>query len=301
MRTYTEREVSAIIERAVERQQAAEEGGTGAGLTLDEIERIGRESGIDPAHLRAAAAEIDEAGRTLARQSGQSRTQVYVERWIDAPFTAAGWEDAVAELRTRFGATIGSGFGSTAGETVQQVGQSFEWSHTSPLGVRTRVTVSPRGDRTRLHATQLVGLSSSAIEGVAYGGVIAAVLAAIGGAVASGLGGPAAAWVTAVLALVLTWAAAAPLVAAADRRWRARKLRDLGDLADDLIPVLRAPAESEAAERGATARLGAAEPEAGAAPPGRLAPGSHLGQALDALPDAPEADGRDPSRGRVHG
>lgn len=288
MRTYSEREVSAIIERAVERQQAAEAGGGDAGLTLDEIERIGRESGIAPAHLRAAAAEIDEAGRTLARQSGQSRTQVYAERWIDAPFTAAGWEDAVAELRTRFGATIGSGFGNTAGETVQQVGQSFEWSHTSPMGVRTRVTASPRGDRTRLHITQLVGLSSSAVEGVAYGGVIAMVLALVGGTVGSGLGGPTAAWVAALLTLVLTWAAAAPLVAAADRRWRARKLRQLGELADDLVPVLRGPAEVDAT--GEATREPAA---AAAAPAGRLD--------LDALPDAPDADGRDASRGRVRG
>lgn len=288
MRTYSEREVSAIIERAVERQQAAEAGGGDAGLTLDEIERIGRESGIAPAHLRAAAAEIDEAGRTLARQSGQSRTQVYAERWIDAPFTAAGWEDAVAELRTRFGATIGSGFGNTAGETVQQVGQSFEWSHTSPMGVRTRVTASPRGDRTRLHITQLVGLSSSAVEGVAYGGVIAMVLALVGGTVGSGLGGPTAAWVAALLTLVLTWAAAAPLVAAADRRWRARKLRQLGELADDLVPVLRGPAEADAT--GEATREPAA---AAAAPAGRLD--------LDALPDAPDADGRDASRGRVRG
>lgn len=247
MRTYSEREVSAIIERAVERQQAAEDGRGDAGLTLDEIERIGRESGIDPAHLRAAAAEIEEAGRTLARQSGQTRTQVHVERWVEAPLTTEGWEDVVAELRTRFGATIGSAVGSTAGESVQQVGQSYEWSHTSPLGVRTRVTVSPRGDRTRLGLSQLVGISSSTVEGVLYGGVIAAVLAVIGLTVGSGLSGsPAVGLVTAVITLVLSWAAAAPLVAMADRRWRARKLRELGELADDLVPTLRAPADREA-------------------------------------------------------
>jgi hypothetical protein len=293
MRTYTEREVSAIIERAVERQRVAEEGGGDAGLTLDEIERIGRESGIDPAHLRAAAAEIDDAGRTLARQSGQSRTQVYVERWIDAPFTAAGWEDVVADLRVRFGATIGSGFGSTAGETVQQVGQSFEWSHTSPLGVRTRVTVSPRGDRTRLHVTQLVGMSSPTVEGAAYGGVVAALLGVIGLAAGSGLSGaPAVGAVVAALTFLLAWAVAAPLVAAADRRWRARKLRDLGDLADDLVPVLRAPAEREV-EPDRAPESSHAMPEADEVPSARLD--------LDALPEAPDSDGRDPSRGRIRG
>ncbi|PAP78338.1 hypothetical protein [Rubrivirga marina] len=295
MRTYSEREVSAIIERAVERQQAAEEGGGDAGLTLDEIERIGRESGIDPAHLRAAAAEIDEAGRTLARQSGQSQTQVYVERWIDAPFTAAGWEDAVSELRTRFGATIGSAFGSTTGETVQQVGQSFEWSHTSPLGVRTRVTASPRGDQTRLRVTQLVGMASSTVEGVAYGGIIAAVLAVAAVVTTGALSGSAGlAAVVGALSFLLSWVAAAPLVAAADRRWRARKLRELGDLADDLVPVLRVPADQDAeSEPERLPEDADGVPEADGAALGRLD--------LDALPDAPEADGRDASRGRVRG
>ena len=169
MRTYSEREVQSIIERAVERQHAAEERTGGAGLTLAEIERLGRESGIDPAHLRAAAAEVDEAGRTLSRQTGQTRTHVEAERWIDAPFSLAAWEDAVAELRGRFGAPIGAPFGSDAGETVQQVGRSYEWTHTSMLGVKTRVTVSPRGDRTRVRLDQLVGLSSSAVEGVGSG------------------------------------------------------------------------------------------------------------------------------------
>ncbi len=284
MRTYSEREVSSIIERAVERQQAAERGGD-TGLTLDEIERLGRESGIDPAHLRAAAAEIDESGRTLARQTGQSRTQVYAERWIDAPFATAGWEDAVAHLRTEFGAPIGAAFGSTAGETVQQIGQSFEWSHTSSLGVRTRATVSPRGDRTRLHLSQIVGLSSSSVEGVAYGGIIALVLGVVSLAVGAGLSGSLGVGViTGALVLVLSWIAAAPLVAAADRRWRAKRLRRLDLLADDLVPILRTPTAEPA-------WADAAEPVAMDEPP-------FLD--LDALDDAPpESESRPSPNQRV--
>ena len=278
MRTYSERQVSAIIERAVERQQAAEEGGGEAGLTLDEIERIGRESGIDPAHLRAAAAEIDEAGRTLSHQSGQSSTHVYVERWIDAPLNVAGWEDAVAELRTR----LGTSAGTELGETVQQVGRSYEWAHTSPYGLRTRVTVSPRGDRTRLHLTQLVGMSTPAVDGAVVGGVIAVLVAALVGGATDALGG--AAWLAVLLTLVLAWAVAAPAVAIADRRWRARKLHDLGTLADDLVPMLRGPVEDE--------RTAAPAAEASPASP-RLD--------LDALPDAPDASGRVAGRDRVRG
>ena len=239
MRTYSEAEVASIIERAVERQRAVEAGVGEAGLTLDEIERIGREAGIDPAHLRAAAAEVDDLGRTLARQSGQTRTEVYVERWLDTPFALDGWEDAVSHLRMTFGAPMGAPFGETASESVQQVGRSFEWSHTNSLGVRTRVVVSPRGDRTRLRITQLVGLSSPTVEGLFYGAAIALLLAMVAGGIggeASGAGSMGA--VIGVVTFLVAWAVAAPLVAAADRRWRARKHADLGTLADDLTPLL---------------------------------------------------------------
>lgn len=247
MRTYTEREVSDIIERAVERQRAADEGDASPGLTLDEIERLGREAGIDPAHLRAAAEEVDAAGRTLTRQRSQTRTQVIVERWIDAPFTSAGWEDVVALLRERFGPHAGAMLASDAGESVQQVGTTYEWSHTSVLGVRTRVSVSPRGGRTRLRLTQLVGLSSPTVEGAAYGGVIAAFVGAVGLAVGSGMSGSVPIGVVAgLLAFLLAWAVAAPLVTVADRRWRTRKLQELDDLADDLAPLLTVASEEAA-------------------------------------------------------
>ena len=275
MRTYSEQEVSAIIARAVERQQDADAGANETGLTLDEIERVGRESGIDPAHLRAAAAEVDAVGRTLAKQTAATRTEVVVERWIDAPFRIEAWEDVVAHLREAHGAAMGAAFGSSAGETVRQVGSSYEWAHTDGLGVRTRVTVSPRDGRTRLRMTQLVGLSSSRTEGVVYGGGIAAVLAVLVGGLASvvaeGVLNPA--W-AAALAFAVLWAVAAPTVSTLDRRWRAKKLHRLDALADDLAPLFR--------------RETAAEPAAETVRPLRLD--------LDALDPAPLADAAETDR-----
>lgn len=282
MRTYTEREVSDIIERAVERQQAADEGDVSPGLTLDEIERLGREAGIDPAHLRAAAEEVDAAGRTLTRQRSQTRTQVVVERWIDAPLTSAGWEDVVALLRERFGPHAGAMLASDAGESVQQIGETYEWSHTSVLGVRTRVSVSPRGGRTRLRMTQLVGLSSPTVEGIAYGAVIALVMGLVVGGVGAAMAGltDVAIVLVVVMAMLASWAVAAPLVTVADRRWRARKLDDLDALADDLAPLLAVASEAAAP---ASVEETPALPEAD-----RLD--------LDALGDAPEAEA--PANGR---
>ena len=236
-RTYSERDVADLIARAVERQQEARRRTPEVGLTLDEVERIGRETGIDPAHLRAAAAEMDAAGRTLTRQTTTSDKHVGVERWIDAPLSPEGWEDAVAHLRDHFGLSMASGMSS--GGTVQQVGNAYEWQHTSTLGVQTTVTASPRDGRTRLRMRQLVGMASSAVEGAAYG-FLPALLAGLGGGAAGGAlgGGSAVVLLSAVLAFVLAWAVAIPTIAHLDRRWRAKKLRALDALADDVGDAL---------------------------------------------------------------
>lgn len=236
-RTYTEREVSDLISRAVERQQDASRQESAVGLTLDEVERIGQETDIDPEHLRAAAAEMDSAGRTLSRQSTTSDKHIAVERWIDAPLTPEGWEDAVAHLRTEFGLSMAAGM--SAGGTVQQVGNAYEWQHTSGVGVQTTVTASPRDGRTRLQLRQLVGWASPRVEGIGYGLIVAMAAAAIGGPVSVAFldVDPG----VAALVFVLVWAVAAPAITALDRRWRAGKLRQLDALADDLGDVLTVP------------------------------------------------------------
>ena len=283
MRTYSEREVAAIIERAVERQAEADQMEGDPGLTLEEIERLGQEAGIDPAHLRAAAQEVGAKGRTFAGSSGMTRTHVHVERWVDGPLIEEAWEDTVAYLRQHFGAEMNAMMGM-AGREVQQVGQSHEWTHTSGLGVQTRVTVSPRGDRTRLRITQLVGLSSTRVEGLGYGAIVALLGALAGGALSTSLiaEGTFSAIVGVILGFILTLAVAAPVITRMDAAWRAKKLRQLDDLADELAPIL------------ATESIRSPMSEQESAP-NEMAPRLDL----DALDDAPEAGTSGPSRSRV--
>ncbi|HEX9951833.1 MAG TPA: hypothetical protein VGB53_08700 [Rubricoccaceae bacterium] len=240
MRTYTESEVADIIARAAERQATtARATERGVGLTLDEIERLGADAGLNPDDLRAAAAEVDAAGRTLTRQASQTDTHVVVERWIDAPLTPEAWEDAVDGLREHLGLSAMAAFGGAAGGTVQQVGRAFEWTHTSSLGVQTVVTASPRGERTRLRMSQLVGLASSRTEGIAYGMGVAFVIAAI---VLVALTKADVAGLTTLMSTLAAFAAsfavAAPGTTTLDRRWRSRKLASLERLADDIAARL---------------------------------------------------------------
>ena len=238
MRTYSESEVADIIARAAERLAEAAREPTRDGLTLDEIERLGREAGLDPSDLRAAAAEIDAAGRTLLRQTAQTRTQLVVERWLDGPLTQGGWEDAVAVAENVLGADMAAAFGMTTGGQTQ-VGQAFEWTHMSGLGVQTKVLASPRGERTKLRLTQLVGFSSPAVEGATLGSLVGLLLAGIvlASLTASGVAGGAAA-LAALVAFVLATAVAIPLATTWDRRWRGKKLDALGALADQIAPLL---------------------------------------------------------------
>jgi hypothetical protein len=237
-RSYTEREVADIIERAVERQEAARERASTEGLTLSDLERLGQEVGIDPAHLLAAAEELDGAGRTLRRQSSTTKTHISVERWIDAPLTPEAWEDAVEEATSRFGADASALMGNSAAGMSRQVGLGYEWTHTSGLGVQTRLVASERGGRTRLRMTQLVGLASPTAEGIGYGALAALLPAFVtaGLVVGGGLEGAAFAAVVA-LSYLVSLAVCAPIITALDRRWRAKKLALLGDLADDLAPL----------------------------------------------------------------
>ena len=160
-RTFTEQEIAAIIGRAVQRQRDAErdagrDGGEGAderaptpagaervGLTLDELEQVGRVAGVDPAHLRAAADEVFEA-------DAPGTQGAFAERWVDAPLTDAGWEDAVAALRAS-PAPLDTSYSDGDAVAIERIGQSYEWTRTDGLlGMTTRVNVSPRGDRTRV-------------------------------------------------------------------------------------------------------------------------------------------------------
>jgi hypothetical protein len=176
------------------------------------------------------------------------------------PLTPGGWENAVDTLRERLGLSAMAAFGGASGGTIQQIGGAFEWTHTSGLGVQTVVTASPRGERTRLRMTQLVGLASPRAEGIAYGTVIAAVLTLMLAAVLvkTGVDGLALA-ASLAASFVASLAVAAPVTTSLDRRWRSRKLGDLERLADDVAARLAMPDPAYTADPAALPTGAAAE------------------------------------------
>ncbi len=104
-RRYSEEEIAAIFERAAEAQQAARRQlPPGEGMTLADLQEIGREVGLPPELVAEAARSLDRAGRPTSRSFfglplGVGRT---VE--LDRRLSEEEWESLVVDLRETFDA-----------------------------------------------------------------------------------------------------------------------------------------------------------------------------------------------------
>ena len=230
-RTYTEHEIAAIFARAAERGPTAPVRDPATGLTLAEVEQAGREAGLDPASVRAAAAELE----TGYPHPAHSKIAL-AERWIEVPINMGAWEDLVISLRHRFGTSMDWWTGDTA-----PLGTAQEWTHTAFSGVRTTVTLSPREGRTLLRVMQEdAGLADDRAMGwlvAAFLTLIPAML--VGALVAETLALGDLAGVAAVLLVLLSGVAlGGPWLAARTRSSRTRQAEQVHHIADDLARQL---------------------------------------------------------------
>src|SRR4051812_21896473 len=104
-RRFNETEVATIIERA----SAVQEGRgqmvpAGSGMTLAELQEIGREVGIDPAILADAARSVDEVPAESQRGFLGLAMRVGRVVQLERPVTSEEWERMVVDLRETFNA-----------------------------------------------------------------------------------------------------------------------------------------------------------------------------------------------------
>lgn len=108
------------------------------GLTLDELQRIGQEAGIEPARVAHAAERIGTRGRQapVRRSFG---LPIGVSRVVDLPRapTDREWEQLISEFRTTFGV---QGHATSSGGLR-------EWSHGN---LHISVEPTERGEQLRL-------------------------------------------------------------------------------------------------------------------------------------------------------
>jgi hypothetical protein len=104
-RRYGDEEVREIFSLATtgdtrDRSLPAESGG----MTLDELQRIGEEAGIEPARVAEAAGKLDARGRPspIRRSFG---LPIALSRVVELPRapTDREWEQLISEFRTTFG------------------------------------------------------------------------------------------------------------------------------------------------------------------------------------------------------
>lgn len=104
-RRYSEEEVAAIFERAAEVQQTARRQlPPGEGMTLADLQEIGREVGIPPELVVQAARSMEQVGRPMSRNFLGLPISVGRTVELDRRLTEEEWEQLVVDLRETFDA-----------------------------------------------------------------------------------------------------------------------------------------------------------------------------------------------------
>jgi hypothetical protein len=165
-RRFNEAEVAAIFERATEAQQQTGQRQlpSGEGMTLAQLQEIGREVGISAELVASAAHSIDRVGSPTSRSFlglpvGVGRT---VE--LDRKLSEEEWERLVVDLRETFDAR----------GSVRRDGSLRQWTNGN---LQALLEPTPTGHRVRMRTTNGNALSWMTV-GLGMGGIGAAVMTA---------------------------------------------------------------------------------------------------------------------------
>lgn len=180
-RRYSRDELRAIFQRAAARQEAVQAIGRTEqdGLTLAELKQIGAESGIDPAHVAAAAMELERppGDDSYSRLAG-GPTQLRVERVVPGPASDVVWTTMIDELRRTYHNRPG---------TVKQVGTAWEWT-LGWEGADVRAALRSEGEMAQIVLSQSLKATAAIGPSLAMGfGLSALLFAGISALEGSGL------------------------------------------------------------------------------------------------------------------
>lgn len=239
---FSDKEVAAILQRAAE--LAAVEQKTGGGSTLDELERIAAEAGLDPALIRRAAADVSSghASTSLGEAVAGGPVRVVYEVEVDGEIGSAAHEQLVAAVQRSVGAP----------GQMSSAGRAFVWQ---TLGQNRSLvaSVTPRGGRTTIRVEERLGALAGGVFGGVGGGVGGGVtpFVAMGGAA---LFGPVGAVVGGAAFLVATYLGTRTLFGRL-ARGRREAVHRLGEELRHVVEEALAGAAVEAAPDASAAAL----------------------------------------------
>jgi len=182
-RRYDEKEVARLLKRASELQRAAPTVRDPTGLTLQELEEIAAEAGLDASMLRQAAAELDAgigaSGAGLGTRFMGAPLRVVLERPVPGELPMESFANLLPLVLAA---------ADLAGNP-SQVGQTFAWTSQDHTNARQlQVLVSAGGGQTRIRIEERYGGMAGAIFGGGLGGIGGGLGGGLGGALGGALG-----------------------------------------------------------------------------------------------------------------
>lgn len=242
-RRYTEKEVGLLLRRATEIQRSEPSARAPAGLTLGELEEVALEAGIDPRHLRRAAAELEAGagGSTLGAKLAGGALAFVLERTVPGELSHERFEELVPLMQS---GTLGQG-------TASAVGKTLTWSSRSDTNTSSQQILVSSGDgRTTIRVEERL----SGLAGALHGGLVAGVGGGVGIGAGGALGGILGSTALAVafpVAIIGGSYAAARAIFAAQVRKRRRRMEELLDRLAERVAASVDEAEREVEGRAA--------------------------------------------------
>ncbi|MEL6614758.1 MAG: hypothetical protein AAFQ43_03420 [Bacteroidota bacterium] len=161
---FSEADAQRIFAAAAERQH--ERGQTETGLSVEELEEIGRAAGLDPALVREAAMDsLRPEPVSVTKSVLGMPTAFRRERFIRGEVSDEAWAQIVLDLRRQFNKT----------GLVTDIGKVREWrSHANDQMQPTTVTLAPERDGTRVviersQTQTVIGLSIGTLTNFVMG------------------------------------------------------------------------------------------------------------------------------------
>jgi hypothetical protein len=99
-RKYSDKEVGQILSKAAALQSGSASFTSPEGTTLQELQRVAREVGLDPLMIERAATELEGLRRST---SGPKANVVLLEQAVDGGLVEAAWEQLVTAMRAHSG------------------------------------------------------------------------------------------------------------------------------------------------------------------------------------------------------
>lgn len=133
-------EVSKILKRAVELEHDRNSIDDSDGLTLQELQQVSKEVGIDPKYIQQALRELQTPTKSLTSDILGGPFKHHILETAPGILTEEEWEEIVSEIRR-----IHGGIGKTT-----KLGNTFEWEQRKQEVGYIQISLSPKKDHTKI-------------------------------------------------------------------------------------------------------------------------------------------------------